>query len=235
MLEFLEEPKTTMTIAKSDRIGSHIQKVTLTFAPEVSLAFAIGSYIQPMIASKVPRAYSIVEADGTSCTIIVSFSGQGVGARFFENAPVGTTIDVYGPYDDFPYHEGTGRSKVFLATGTGVAPFIGMVQAAIAEGQESLLVLGVPGEEDLPYRTFFESLQQSNKSFFFLPTLSKPGPTWKGATGYVTQQFATAEDRATLCRSDVYVCGVPMMIESTKKILKQFGVPKSQIYIQKFG
>lgn len=224
----------TMAIASTERIGSHIQKVVLAFRPSAGLHFEIGSYITPMIGGVVPRSYSIVDWTSSTCTIIVSFSGMGVGARYFATAPAGTTIPVYGPYSDYPYRYGTGHSKIFLATGTGVAPFVKMVPEAIKEGALSLLVLGVPREEDIPYRAYFEELERSSDSFHPLFTLSRPGPNWRGGKGYVTEQF-TGKREEWLRTSDVYVCGVPGMIEGSLAMLKRLRVPRSQIFVQQFG
>lgn len=229
----LEESSFRSTILASERIGSHIQKVVLDIPVEQASRFCVGSYIQPMIQEKIPRAYSVCEVSSNTCTIIVSFSGQGVGARYFQSAPVGDRITVFGPYDDFPYHYGTDRSKVFLATGTGVAPFVRMVPEAMDEGVAILLILGVPTEEDIPYREYFEEQANQYSKFFFWPTLSSPNPLWEGARGYVTQHFIGNE--SWLLQSDIYVCGVPPMIEGTRKALKKIGVPRSQIFVQKFG
>ncbi len=234
LVEHLGEQSIQMKIIKSIRVGSHIQQVTLQFRPLTSYTFEVGSYIQPMIGGCIPRAYSVAEVTENTCTIIVSFSGMGVGARFFSQVPVGTCVNVYGPYNDFPYQYGTGRSKVFLATGTGVAPFIRMSEEAVKEEVPVLLALGIPKEEDIPYRERFEALQNQNKNFFCLFSLSLPNPEWKGAKGYITDQFDD-EGKEWLMKSDVYICGVPPMVEGTLVMLKRFRVPKKQIFVQKFG
>jgi len=223
-----------MEIVGTQRIGSHIQKVVLGFVPNPGLQFDVGCYIQPMIADIVPRAYSVVEWTADTCTIIVSFSGMGVGARFFAMAPVGTLFDAYGPFSDFPYHYGTGRPKVFLATGTGTAPFVAMTREAVLERAPSLLVLGVPKEEDIPYRQYFDRLHIENQEFTPFYVLSRPDASWSGARGYVTDQFTGSNER-WLRASDVYVCGVPMMVESSLAMLKKARVPAHRIFVQKFG
>lgn len=229
----LEAEHREMRISNSERIGSHIQKVTLSFPSKIAKPFQIGSYILPMIGGCVPRAYSVVESDTKHCTIIVSFSSRGVGARFFEAAQTGESVKVYGPFDDYPYRYGTGRPKIFMATGTGVAPFIRMVPEALGEGHACALVLGVPHEEDIPYRDYFEQIAKQNDDFQFYPILSRPAPAWKGGRGYVTQQIG--ENAEAFRSSDVYVCGVPPMVANTCKELKKAAVPKDQIFIQKFG
>ena len=234
LASLIEEPSSRMCIVESVRIGSHIQKVTLAFDPALGLRFPIGSYIQPMTWGCIPRAYSVAEATASTVTIVVSFSGMGAGARFFATSPVGTYVEVFGPYDDYPYRYGTGRPKVFICTGTGMVPFVRMVPEAVCENLPSLLVLGVPKEEDIPYREYFENLERTTSSFDCIFTLSRSGPEWKGAKGYVTHQFGGDRDE-WLRESDVYVCGVPKMVESTLAMLKAADVPKSHVFVQQFA
>lgn len=195
--------------------------------------FPVGCYIQAMTSGSVPRAYSVATADTTSFTLLVSFGGRGAGARFFADAPVGTVVKCYGPFDDFPYRAGTGRPKIFFATSTGVAPFRRMVEEALKENLEAILFLGTPKESDIAFKSEFEELARVNPHFHFVPVLSAGDPTWQGARGYVTDQIAGMTD--LLKQSDVYICGVPMMTLGVLGVLKTKGVPENQIFVQKFG
>lgn len=231
--ESLEAPHMNMQVTEASSIGSHIRKIRLEALDRRRRAYPVGSYIQPMIGGYVPRAYSVAEDLGTGCTIIVSTSGHGVGARFFEHARGGEIIKVYGPFDDFRFKGGTGKPKIFLATGTGVSPFVRMVKEALMEGVPVLLGVGVPTEKDIPYRSYFEELGRTYDTFDFMPSLSSPSPEWKGARGFVTDQFRGHE--AYLRMSDIYVCGIPPMVIGTRGMLERAGVPEEQIFIQKFG
>jgi NAD(P)H-flavin reductase len=233
ILSKLEEPSTLMKIAASEKIGSHIQKVTLSFNPQTKLKFTIGCHIMPEIRAGVTRTYSIVETTESTCTILVSFSGMGMGARFFASSPVGKVLKVYGPYSDFLYHYGTKRPNIFMATGTGIAPFVRMIPEAIKEGVEVFLALGVPREEDIPYRSYFDKLAEKYSNFRTVYVLSKPNTSWDGAQGYITSQFS--EKGELLKKCDIYVCGIPPMIWKVLKMLRMMGVSKNQIFIQKFG
>lgn len=230
----LEEPFIPMKIEESQKIGSHIQKVTLSFNPLAQLKFPIGCYILPEVGAGVTRAYSIAEATESTCTIIVSLSGMGMGARFFASSPAGTILKVYGPYSDFPYHYGTKRPKIFMATGTGISPFIKMIPEAIGEGTETFLTLGIAKEEDIPYRSYFDELAAKHSNFRAVYVLSRPNADWQGAKGYITDQFA-GERENLLNKCEIYICGIPSMVWETLKMLKKAGVPKNQIFIQKFG
>lgn len=230
---FTEAPHFEGIVTATERIGSRIQKVTITLPSPIAEPFPVGCYVQAMTSDVIPRAYSIATADSDSFTILVSFGGMGAGARFFADAPVGTVVKCYGPFDDFPYRSGTSRPKIFFATSTGVAPFRRMVEESLREGLETTLFLGTPKESDIAFRSDFEELARANPLFHFVPVLSAGDPVWQGARGYVTDQITGKSE--LLRRSDVYICGVPMMTLSVLNILKKEGVPKNQIFVQKFG
>lgn len=230
---FTEAPHFEGTIIASERIGSRIQKVTIGLPPEVSGPFPMGSYIVAYTWGCVPRAYSIAKTDNNSFTLLVSFSGGGCGARFFRDTPVGKGVIFYGPFDDFPYHYGTGRPKIFFATSTGVAPFRMMADEAIKEGVSSTILLGSPKESDVAFKSEFEELARTHSSFTFIPTLSNPDPSWQGAHGYVTDYIGKNPETVRAC--DIYICGVPPMTMGVLAALEKINMPKEQIFVQKFG
>ncbi|MBI5078064.1 MAG: hypothetical protein HZB11_01690 [Candidatus Yonathbacteria bacterium] len=221
------------TIVASERIGTRIQKVTIALPSQIAEPFHIGCYIQTIAWGCIPRAYSVATADTRTFTILVSFSGGGAGARFFRDAVVGDKVTCYGPFDDFPYHYGTGRAKVFFATSTGVAPFRRMIEEAIKENVNSVLLLGSPKESDIAFKKEFEELSRKHPSFTFVPCVSDADASWSGARGYVTDQVNGKEE--FLGKSDVYICGIPAMTFGVLGALKGIGVPKNQIFVQKFG
>lgn len=230
---FTEAPHFEGTIIVSERIGTRIQKVTIALPEKNNEPFPIGCYVQTMTWGYIPRDYSVATSDTRSFTILVSFSGGGAGSRFFRDTKVGSKITCYGPFDDFPYRYGTGHSKVFFATSTGVAPFRRMIEEAIKENVNSVLLLGSPKESDVAFKSEFEALSRAHPSFTFVPCLSSADASWTGARGYVTDQVKGKE--GYLRKSDVYICGIPIMTRGVLDILRATGVPENQIFVQKFG
>lgn len=230
---FTEAPHFEGTIIATERIGSRIQKVTVGLPDYASGPFPLGSYIVAYTWGCVPRAYSVAKTDARSFTLLVSFSGGGAGARFFRDAKVGTNAIFYGPFDDFPYRYGTKRPKVFFATSTGVAPFRMMIDEAVKEGLPAALYLGSPKESDIALKSEFEEIARAYPSFFFVPTLSSPDPSWTGAHGYVTDHIA--KNPEIMRASDIYICGIPPMTLGVLAALEKIGMPKEHVFVQKFG
>ncbi|HAS84588.1 MAG TPA: hypothetical protein DCS23_00730 [Candidatus Yonathbacteria bacterium] len=231
---FTEAHHFTGAIIESERIGSRIQRVRIGLPENIKAPFPLGSYVTALTWDCVPRCYSTAKSDDHSFTLLVSFSGGGCGARFFRDTSVGTKVLFYGPFDDFPYRSGTGRPKVFFATSTGIAPFRMMLEEAIKEGAHSTIYLGSPKESDIAFKNEFEDLAQKYPGLVtFNPVLSNGDPSWRGARGYVTDYVP--KNAESIKESDIYICGIPPMTLGVLSALEDIGMPKKQVFVQKFG
>jgi len=130
------------------------------------------------------------------------------------------------------------RHAVFVATGTGIAPFRSMLLDHLPRTQPKItLLFGTRYEHSLLYREDMERLEKEFPSFRFLPTLTCPGESWKGRTGRVQQHLDEAlalrspEDMANV---DVYVCGLKEMVDDVRHELKQRGFNRQQIIFEKY-
>ena len=75
-----------------------------------------------------------------------------------------------------------GRRAVFVATGTGIAPFRSMLLDHLPRTQPHItLLFGARHEQGLLYREDMERMAREFKTFRFLPTLTQPGESWTGA------------------------------------------------------
>lgn len=97
---------------------------------------------------------------------------------------------------------------VFLATGTGVAPFKSMIDYLFESGRDEYqgkqrdvwLFLGAAWADDLPYRTAFRELARERENFHFVPCLSREPylSDWDGETDYVQQALLKHIDETTV-------------------------------------
>lgn len=106
---------------------------------------------------------------------------------------------------------------IFFATGTGIAPFRGMVLDLLESncGSGVTLIMGSPYATDLIYHDFFLRLQEQYKNFTYITALSRE----KQADGhdplYVQDRIRTDRERLVpkllSPRTLVYVCGLAGM------------------------
>jgi ferredoxin--NADP+ reductase len=139
------------------------------------------------------------------------------------------------------------RLKVFVAAGTGIAPFVSMVRAARrASGHAALgrmaVLHGASRPHELAYRAELEECARTS-GLRYLPTVSRPAehPEWTGAQGRV-EAFFDAQHVAHLettlglpaggltpDHAVVYVCGFRGTIaETTRRLLRRGFVPEDR-------
>jgi len=103
---------------------------------------------------------------------------------------------------------------VFFATGTGIAPFRGMVLDLLKTSPSSkvTMIMGAPYETDLLYDDLFTRLAQEHENFSYLPTISRHAHRDASPACYVQDRLTSDADRlAPILQSErglIYVCGL---------------------------
>lgn len=121
-----------------------------------------------------------------------------------------------------------------IATGTGIAPFRGILQQHLREypDRQFTLIFGVRFELGILYREEFEAMEHAHPNFHFWPTLTQPGPHWTGRTGRVQNHILQAVgERRDL---DVYICGLKAMVDDVRPRLKEMGFERRRIIFEKY-
>lgn len=143
----------------------------------------------------------------------------GVASNFLCDRAVGDEVMVSGPNGKrflLPVdpHE---HDYLFIATGTGIAPFRGMVTELLETGCERsiTLVMGSPYRTDLLYHDFFLSLADRHENFHYLTAISRELDEDGRPGMYVHQRLEQARDHIhpTLQNGEtlIYVCGIAGM------------------------
>ena len=145
----------------------------------------------------------------------------------------GDMLPMKGPLGYFTWRESV-KDSILVATGTGIAPFRGMVQCYLEAGgeREITLVFGVRYERSLLYRSEFEELAARYPNFRLWPTLSRPEESWTGRHGHV--QSHVLEALGGRRDMDVYICGMKAMVNDMRQQLKEIGLERTQIIFEKY-
>lgn len=185
------------------------------------------------------RSYSVASVPAASprFELAVTKVEGGPGSTFLHEAPVGTRLEVKGPQGTFLRPVDAGPS-LFVATGTGVAPFRGMLHDALAAGRtEPLWVLfGVRTERDALFRDELDALALAHPNVRLLLTLSRPPEGWRGRSGYVQAHALSAwQELAAHGRPQAYICGVKKMLLEVREVLKaQGGAERQQLHLERY-
>lgn len=119
-------------------------------------------------------------------------------------------------------------SYLFFATGTGIAPFRGMIQELYEEKftNEVALIFGCSYRTDLLYADFFEHLSSEQSGFYYIPSISREDRRKDGSKFYVQSMLDEKREvlSSLLARSNtlIYICGMKGMETGIyKELIKQ--------------
>ncbi|HXM11742.1 MAG TPA: FAD-dependent oxidoreductase [Terriglobales bacterium] len=184
------------------------------------------------------RAYSIASApcDNGNFSFCLNRVQDGFMSNYLCDLDEGAEISFQGPFGDFILRPPL-RDTVFIATGTGIAPFRSMLHWLLAESdrqqeRQFWLLFGSRTERDIYYREEFEQLAAEHANFHFLPTLSRASGEWKGLRGYVQQHLGEIVGM----RNDMhaYICGLDKMVKANREQLKSLGWERTSIRYEKY-
>lgn len=192
--------------------------------------------IDPETQKPLRRAYSISSppSHGDVFDLCVTHVEGGTVSTFIHKLKIGDTVDVLGPLGRFTLPDPLPRDVVFIATGSGIAPFRSMIfdQLVRLTPRSLYLIFGNRYADDILYKEEWPALTQAHPNFKLLHTLSRPGPEWNGEKGYVQEKIEKfIPDRA---QKDFYICGLNAMITQVQARLIGLGVPVEQVHYERY-
>lgn len=199
------------------------------------------SVVLPLVDEKgrpLRRSYSLASIPGKPhFELVVTRVDGGPGSSWLHEVPVGTRLEMKGPQGTF-FRAPEVVPSLFVATGTGVAPFRGMLHDALQAGHAAPLwvLFGVRTLEDALYREEFEALEKAHPQVRFMLSLSRPSPDWVGRSGYVqTHVLSLWNELCAVGQPHAYVCGVKKMLFEVREVLKkQGGAQRQQLHLESY-
>ena len=148
---------------------------------------------------------------------------------------IGDPINIKGPKGKFLLQD-DGRRCLFVASGTGLAPFMSMIDTLRDRGQtrDVHLLHGASYDHDLAWREELSELEASGDfPLRYVATVSRPqgSPEWAGCTGRVEAILEAQLDEHSLdaTNTTIYLCGNPEMITAADEIGTARGFTTEQI------
>jgi len=143
----------------------------------------------------------------------------GIASNYICDLQVGDEVKVTGPNGKrFVLPADPDRHDyLFLATGTGIAPFRGMVLELLARNSDSrvTLVMGSPYSSDLIYHQELLALEARHPRFRYLPAISRERQADGSPPMYVHDHLDRSRDvlipMLESGRTLIYVCGIAGM------------------------
>lgn len=228
-----------VTLGGMTDFGNDTRQFDLAFDPGNGMDFYPGQFVAvlcPRDGKVIRRAYSIASPpeNKRQLELIVKLVQGGAVTTWFWSLKQGDRIRVHGPYGKFILPEPVDFDIVFIAVGTGIAPFRSMIRHFLPAGfqRRIWLVFGTRYDNSIPYHEEWVDLANRHPNFRYIPTLSRPGPGWKGETGYVQTKlekfFSDPRDKR------VYICGLNEMIQAVGRECLRLGYRKDQVFYEKY-
>jgi ferredoxin-NADP reductase len=224
-------------LVRSFEIAPNVKHFVFEVAGVERFDFAPGQFVSlsAVIGTKeITRAYSLASVpDGNRFELCLNFVDDGHFSPILFGMQPGDEVNMAGPVGYFVWRQPGGES-ILVATGTGIAPFRGMLQQRFASGVEAKvhLVFGVRYASHLMYRDEFETMAGRHPEFDFQPVLSRPHADWKGRTGHVQEHvLAALGERRDV---DVYICGLKAMVDDLRSRLKAAGLDRKRLIYEKY-
>ncbi len=203
-----------------------------------AMEFLAGQYCSFHLKDNLRRTFSITTppSQNNSFEICADVTPMGPGSVWLIGLKQGDHAEFLGPMGKFTLVPESTKNRVFIATGTGIAPIRSMIydslqQQAISDKREVKLYWGLRFEEDIFWHEEFVNLTSDHPHFSYLLTLSQPTDEWSGKRGYVTDNLSVLEN---LSAHDFYLCGNRGTIDSIKEFLLAHDVPQDQIKTELF-
>ena len=164
----------------------------------------------------------------------------GVGSTYIFGLKPGDRVTAIGPFGDFHVKD-TQREMVYIGGGAGMAPLRSHLAHLFETEKTARRVsywYGARSLQELFYEDYFEDLARRNDNFTFHIALSEPlaEDKWQGPTGFihevVKQEYLDKHPDPTAV--EYYLCGPPAMIRAARDMLRDLGVPPSQIAYDEF-
>ncbi|MEL7209745.1 MAG: 2Fe-2S iron-sulfur cluster-binding protein [Actinomycetota bacterium] len=202
------------------------------------LTFYAGQFVELEVPGRAGhwRSYSIASppTDATRLSFVVKRIEGGAFSDQVASLKPGTGIHLRGPYGTSYVRDGD-RSVVLVATGSGIAHVLSILQNAADEGDHRSFTFyyGARTRADLVKVDLLEELKDKIE-LRVVDALSQPTSEcqWNEKPGRVTQSIQA--DLSDASELDAYLCGKPEMCDTIGTLLEAKGTRSSRIFFDKF-
>lgn len=193
-------------VISHEKVNEKVFRSIFKCISPAGMEFKAGQYINFKVGltegDKTRRSYSLANSSGEHELLetYVDITPGGPGSIFFNSLKPGKQVEFLGPLGRFNFAQESNKVSVFVATGTGIVPFLGMLRDMASEktaagvtvnasvsaagspsGRPVLLYWGVRSQADLYLKNELADLANILPGFTYKLCLSKPVEGWGSA------------------------------------------------------
>jgi len=237
LTDFPKPKITPCKIDHLDQVTGDVIRVIVRFPSNVQFRFIPGQYVNVVGRNGMRRSYSIASHSRSTGTIELHIKAveKGEMSRYwFTEAKIGDVLRIDGPHGTFILRECKEKNVYFLATGTGIAPVLAMLDEVNGlphqkQPKSVTVIWGLRHKSDA-YIDLRQKVAGTNIEIF--QTYSREEENLRSRTNYVQDVLnALNPDWAT---SIIYACGSPQMILQTRQLAQKVGLKDNQFISDAF-
>ena len=229
------------------QVTRHMQETPrvwrISMAPPDLAAHLAGQHVDIRLTApdgyQAQRSYSIASApEQSGLELVVERLDDGEVSRYLtDELREGDAIELRGPIGGyFVWHAGLGGPLQLIAAGSGVAPFLAMLdhwQASGSEARVQLLYSSRTRDEVIAHDRLVEH-RRAGIGIAITLTREQP-PGWDGLSGRVDRRML---ERATIPAEDrpqLFICGPTAFVEGVADMAVALGHDPNLVKTERFG
>ncbi len=201
--------------------------------------FVMLTWIGDGTVQKITRAFSVASAPNSDELEFEIHMIHGRLTSKLEEAKVGDMYTVTGPYGQFRFIPKEDKKVLFIAGGTGLAPFMSMLRELRINSYDNdvALLYSVRYPDEIIRKGELEEL---DASLNLKTTICVTRPTeprsegWTGETGHVSPEMIKKHVPDFMDRT-AYICGPLGFVKAVQDSLTQINVPKDKVKADVWG
>ncbi|MDE1851249.1 MAG: hypothetical protein KGH69_00985 [Candidatus Micrarchaeota archaeon] len=227
----------------AEKVDETPEVLTVRFAPEdgVEMNFDPGMFVNITGVDRenkryLQKAFSIASDPAAPVMEFYIVKRPHVGTSLehtshFVEATIGDGYYIKGPYGQFRFRPSENKKVLFVAGGTGLAPFVSMLRQIdrLKSGNDVDLLYSVKYPTEIIRK---QELEQTAKSINLKTTVTvtrpQPGDGWSGEIGHVNADMIKRHSPDVVERT-CYICGPPAFVKAVKDALTSLGVKPERI------
>jgi ferredoxin-NADP reductase len=228
------------SVTLKEFLNPRVLKLNFTYTNTDEIVFLPGQFVSIKVAESKYRSYSICSSpiDTKNLSIVAAVTHDGIGANYLRSLDLRDQVEMIGPSGRFVLPQQLENDLFFVATGTGIAPFMPMLEQLnlMSSNFTIKLLFGVRDENELFFMEELKALATRFPNFECFVCFSQNIPDkFEGNEKVLAKKGRVTEyiDYQTE-GSQYFLCGNRFMIEEVMNKLTSNGVDSTRVYHEKF-
>lgn len=231
-------------IVSVELIAERTTRLVLQLLPDaqhgIAFEFESGQFVELEVPElNLKRAYSIANTPNWAGRLEFLIRLQPLGqfsSYLQETAQAGQRIQVSAASGTFGVQEQSLAPRCFVAGGTGLAPFLSILQRMADWGEDhpTQLFVGVNNEQEIFCQDELAALEQAIPQLKVEICVWKPSKNWTGFCGTPADALRAYLATADVL-PDVFLCGPPLLVDAATHIAVNAGINPERIFCERFA